>query len=148
MQKEYDAKKSEIRQATDKKTQTEDAVLETMGALEEKTAAIAAVEKQWDDAQAEFAQSQVDAKARIERLRVEQAEAKAALAKAEAEIPDKHRQLYFHLTKAWGPDALAAVKDKNCQGCRTAVSQQRLLELYSGMFILCQSCGKMLYPAE
>jgi len=146
--KEYEAKRSEIRQAREKKVQLEDAILATMGELEEKTAAIPAVEQRWADAKAEFAQYQVEAKERLERLKAEQAEARAALAKAETAIPDKNRSTYDYLVKAHGPDAFAAVKDKVCQGCRTGVSQQRLLEVQAGMFLLCQNCGKMLYPAE
>ena len=46
-----------------------------------------------------------------------------------------------------GPEALAAVKDRVCQGCNTGVSQQRLLEVQAGQYILCQNCGKILYPA-
>ena len=61
-------------------------------------------------------------------------------------IPIKHRSQYDHLVKAWGPAALAEVKNKVCQGCNTGVSQQRLLEVQAGQFILCQSCGKMLFP--
>ena len=147
VQKEYEAKKSEIRQATEKKTQTEDAILVTMSELEERNNAVAAVETKWADAQAQFQQSQVDAKERIETLTADLEQSRAALAKAETEIPAKHRSQYDHLVKARGPDALAAVVNKVCDGCHTGVSQQRLLEVAAGQFILCQNCGRMLYPA-
>ncbi|MDB5312719.1 MAG: putative zinc ribbon domain protein [Gemmataceae bacterium] len=146
--KEYEAKKSEIRQAEEKKAALEDAILATMAELEEKTAAVPAVDKKWAAAQAEFAQSQEDAKARLERLRADQEESRAALAKAEATLPDKNKSTYDHLSKALGPDAFAAVKDRICQGCRTGITQQRVMEVQGGMFLLCSSCGKMLYPAE
>jgi predicted nucleic acid-binding Zn-ribbon protein len=146
VQKEFEAKKSEIRQATEKKTQIEDAILVTMTELEERTNAIPTVEKKWTDAQAEFAQSQIEAKERIEILKADLEQSKAALAKSDAAIPQKYRAQYEHLVKARGPDALAAVKDKVCQGCHTGVAQQRLLESQSGLYILCQSCGRILYP--
>lgn len=146
--KEYEAKKSEIRQAEEKRTALEDAILGTMGTVEEKTAAIPAVEKQWADARAEFAEYQVEARERLDRLKADQVESAAALAKAEAAVPDAVRPTYAHLTKAHGPDAFAAVKDKVCQGCRTTFSQQKLLELGGGAFMLCGTCGKMLYPGE
>ena len=148
VQKEYAAKQSEIEQARDKRGQLEDAILTTMGEIEERTAAIPAVEQKWADAQAEFKQYQVDAAARLERLKADQEDSKAKLAQAETGIPEKHRPNYDYLVKAHGPDALAAVKDKVCQGCRTGLSQQRILEVQSGVFTLCQICGKMLYPAE
>jgi predicted nucleic acid-binding Zn-ribbon protein len=146
--KEYEAKKSEIKQAEEKKGALEDAILTTMGELEERTAAVPAVEQKWADAQAEFAQYQVDAKARLERLKADQVESQAALAKIEATVPDKNRSTYDHLTKGLGPDAFAAVKDRTCQGCRTGMTQQKAMEVQGGAFLLCPSCGKMLYPAE
>lgn len=148
VQKEYAAKQSEIQQAREKKTALEDAILTTMGEIEEKTAAIPAVEKQWADAQADFKQYQVDAQERLERLKADQEDSRAKLAQTEAGVPAKNRSTYDYLVKNHGPDALAAVKDKVCQGCRTGIAQQRLLEVQGGVFTLCQSCGKMLYPAE
>ena len=144
--KEFDAKRSEIRQASEKKAQNEDAILTTMSELEDRTNAIPAVEKQWAAAQADFAQAQRDAKERMDTLKADLDLSQTALTKSDAAIPDKHRSQYLHLVKAWGPEALAGVKDKVCQGCRTGVSQQRLLEVQAGQYILCQSCGKILYP--
>jgi predicted nucleic acid-binding Zn-ribbon protein len=146
--KEYEAKKSEIRQATEKRAELEDAILTTMGDIEERTAAIPAVDKKRADAKAEFAQYQVDAQARLDRLKADQVDSAAALAKAEATLPEKAKPTYDHLTKSLGPEAFAAVKDKVCQGCRTSLGQQRILELQAGVFILCSRCGKMQYPAE
>jgi predicted nucleic acid-binding Zn-ribbon protein len=144
--KEYEAKKSEIRQATDKKNELEEAILATMTELEERTSAIPAVEKQWADAQAEHKQAIVDANARIVSLKADVDQAKADLLKAETGIPEKARPQYDHLVKARGPDAIAGVKDKVCTGCRTGLSQQRLMEVQAGQYILCQSCGRILYP--
>ena len=144
--KEFEAKRSEIRQASEKKAQIEDAILTTMTELEEKNNAIPAVEKKWADAQAEFAQAGVDARERTGVLKADLEGSKVALVKIEVEIPAKNRAQYDHLVKARGPDALAAVKNKVCQGCNTGVSQQRLLEVQSGLYILCQSCGRILFP--
>ena len=144
--KEYEAKKSEIRQANDKKTHIEEAILSTMTDLEERTNAIPSVEKKWADGQSEHKQAMVEADQRIVSLKADLEQSKTGLVKAEVGVPDKVRSQYDHLVKARGPDAMAAVKDKVCHGCRTGLSQQRLLELQSGMYILCQSCGRMLYP--
>ena len=58
------------------------------------------------------------------------------------------RSKYDTLVRAHGPDALAGVKNKSCQGCRTGLSQQRLNELLGTGVLICTTCGKMLYPAE
>ena len=148
VQKEYDAKQSEIRQAREKKEALEDAILTTMGEVEEKTTAIPAVEKKWADAQAEFQQFQEEAKERLARLKADQAESQALLSKTEAAIPPKEKSTYDFLVKAHGPNALAAVRNKFCEGCRTSQTEQRMLELQAGVFRLCETCGKMLYIAE
>jgi uncharacterized protein len=146
--KEMAAKESEIAQAKAKQNELEDAILTTIGAIEEKTAAIPAVEKKWATSQAEFAEFQKDAAERFERLKADQEFSRAALTKAEAEIPEEMRGKYDTLVKAHGPDAMAAVKDKACQGCRTTVSTQRLHELRGGGLSICPHCGKMLYLVE
>lgn len=147
--KEYEAKKSEIRQATEKKNELEEAILTTMGELEEKTAAVPAVEKRWADAQAEFKQSQTDAADRLARLKADQTESTALLAKHEADLPDKVKGLYDAQVKGRGPDAMAALKGKVCQGCRGSVTDQKAYELQGGGFVVCPNsgCGRLLYPA-
>ena len=148
VQKEYDAKKSEIGQAQAKKGELEDAILASMTEIEDKTAAIPAVEKQWTDAQAEFEQYKVEAADRLEMLKNDQTASNAALAKAEEGIPEEFRPRYDKLVNAHGPEAMAAVKNTNCQGCRTGLTDQRIIELRQGTFLQCPTCGKMLYLAE
>ena len=63
----------------------EDAILTTMTEIEERTAAIPAVEKKWADAQAEFEQYKQEAAERLERLLADQAATQAELAEAETE---------------------------------------------------------------
>lgn len=147
-QKEFEAKQSEIRQAKEKKESLEDAVLTTLAELEEKVAAVPAVDAEWVAAQAEFAQAQEDGKARLVRLKADQGETQAALVKAETGIPAKNRPTYDFLVKAHGPGAMTAVKDKVCQACRTGIHEQKVMEVNGGAFALCSTCGKMLYPGE
>ena len=146
-QKEYAAKQSEIAQAKEKKGGLEDAIIATMTELEQKVGEVPAVEKQWADAQAEFKQARIDAAERMERLKEEQAAATALLAATEVHLPVKVKTNYDFLTKYHGPDAMAAVQNATCQGCRTTLTQQKMLELGSGTYLTCPMCQKMLYPA-
>ncbi len=148
VQKEYAAKESEIAQSKAKIGELEDAILTTIGTIEEKTAEIPAVEKRWATAQAEFAEFQKEATERFERLKADQEHSRQALAKAEAGIPEEVRGKYDSLVKTHGPDAMAAVKNQACLGCRTTLAAQRLNELRNGAFMMCPHCGKMLYPVE
>jgi len=147
-QKEFEAKKSEISQAKAKKSEFEDAIINTLMEIEEKTAAIPAVEKKWADAQKDFADYQKDAAERMERLRADQEACRTALAKVEEGIPEEYVSRYEMIVKKHGPDALAGVKDRICQGCRTKLTEQRQVEIRDGLFILCSTCGKMLYPLD
>lgn len=148
--KEYEAKQSEIRQATDLRNQLEETILATMTDLDARVAAIPAVEKQWADAQAEFKQDQADAAERLARMQADQKESQAALAAAEAQLPPNVRAIYDGQVKGRGPDAMAALKGKVCQGCRGSVTDQKVYELQAGGFVPCPNagCGRLLYPAE
>jgi predicted nucleic acid-binding Zn-ribbon protein len=146
-QKEYEAKQSEIAQAKAKKSSLEDAILGAITESEAKTAAIPAVEKKWADAQAEFAEFQREAAERLERLKNDQEASRQALAKVEATLPEDMRPRYDQLVKAHGPEAMAGVKDKTCQGCRTTIPDQRMTDIRNGQFVQCSTCGRMLYPA-
>lgn len=146
--KEYKAKESEIEQAKAKRAELEDAILAAMGEVEEKTAAAPAAEEKWAGAKAEFAQYEKDAADRLARMKADQIDTQAALTKAEADLPPKNKPTYDHLVKAHGPEAFAALKDRVCQGCRTGLTEQKMLEVRGGAFAQCPSCGKMIYPAE
>lgn len=145
-QKEYAAKQSEIEQAKAKKAAIEDQILATMTDIEDRTAALPTVDKTWADAQAEFTQQQVEAKERLGRMKADQEFSRGELAKYEEALPAKVRSAYDTLVKAKGPEALAAVKDKVCLGCRTQLTQQKVMELAGGTFVTCSGCGKILYP--
>ena len=147
-QKEYEAKQHEIAHAREKKSHLEDDIIATMSGIEEKTAAIPAVEKKWADAQAEFAEFQKEAAERLERLKNDQEASRQALAKAEATLPEEVKDRYDQLVKAHGPEAMAGVKNKTCEGCRTTIPDQKLTDLRNGTFMQCATCGKMLYPAQ
>jgi predicted nucleic acid-binding Zn-ribbon protein len=148
VQKEYDAKQSEIRQAKEKQDELEGAILTTIGEIEARTAAIPAVEQKWKDAQAAFAEYEKEAAERLERLAADQVASREALAKAEATLPEDVKAKYDTLVKAHGPEAIAAVKGKACQGCRMTINEQRLMEIRNGSAVACTSCGKLLYPAD
>jgi uncharacterized protein len=148
-QKEYAAKQSEIDQAKAKKAGLEDAILAAIMEIEEKSAAIPAVEQKWADAQAEFAQFQVEAAERLERLKEDQGGSLADLARHEAVLPVDVKATYDAVVKARGPDALAAVKARVCQGCRTTMTEGRFWELSrDSVFMTCSSCGRIAYPVE
>ncbi|MBL8864073.1 MAG: hypothetical protein JNK93_00785 [Planctomycetia bacterium] len=143
--KEMEAVKHETEQANAKKGLLEDAILGAMTEIEERTANLPNVEKKWKDAQAEFAQYQVDAKERMERMLEDRTLSESELARREVELPNDMRDQYERLIKAHGPDGLAGVKGTVCGQCRSVIGESRFFELEAGKFVLCPVCGRGLY---
>jgi predicted nucleic acid-binding Zn-ribbon protein len=143
--KEYEGKKSEIRQAQEKVAALEEAILLGMEALEQKTADLPNVDKTWADAQAEFEQFKVDAKERLERLQADQKASLGELAKVDAGFPPAVKPAYDRLIKAYGPDGLAAISGKVCGQCRVGISDQARNDIAAGKFVCCSTCGRALY---
>lgn len=148
VQKEYAAKEHEIEMARTKKGELEDAILGTITELEERTAAVPAVEQAWAQAQADFKQLQIEAAERVESMKADQAACTADLARVEGTIPADAKRSYDSIVKAKGPDAFAAAKARVCQGCRTGMTEGQFTALTTGAFRTCGSCGRMQYPVE
>lgn len=148
VQKEYAAKQHEIEMAQTKKGDTEDAILASIMELEEKTAAIPTVEAAWAQAQADFAQFEVEAAERLDGMKADQAACAADLTKHEAELPPAAKSTYDTIVKSKGPDAFAAAKARACRGCRTNMTEWQFTALRDGEFRTCATCGRMQYAVE
>lgn len=146
--KEFDAKTSEIEQAKAVQGELEDSILTTLTDIEERTAAMPGVDKQWKAAQATFTQSQKDAAERLQRMLADQTVTQAALVAKETELPPENRVMYARLVKSYGADGLAAVVGRSCQQCRSNLTEQQRTTLLSGKFLSCPSCGRALYLAD
>lgn len=146
--KEFDAKQSEIAQATAKKGDSEDTILALITEIEERTANLPADDKKWADAQAAFAAAEQEARERLDRMLADQKRYLAELAAAEAQLPAEVKPLYDRLVKTHGPDGLAAVTGRACQQCRTTITEQAKVGLVNGAFMCCPTCGRGLYVAD
>ena len=144
--KEYAAKEHEIAHARAKKGELEEAIFASKTDLEERAAAVAAVEKKWADAQAEFAQFEADAAERLERMKADMDASAADLTRADATLPPEVKPTYDTIVRAKGPDGFAAAKARVCQGCRTSMTETEFTELRKGNFRTCTTCGRMQYP--
>lgn len=144
--KEMDATKHETEIAQAKKAELEDAILAGMTEIEERTARHPQDEQRWAAAKADFAQFEVDANERYERMVEDLKLTNARLAEADAQIPADVKANYDRLVKTYGPDGLAAVKGKVCQQCRAGLTDQQVINLQAGRFFACPRCGRALYP--
>jgi predicted nucleic acid-binding Zn-ribbon protein len=143
--KEYDALKSEIEHDRKDVARLEDAVLDAMGAIEEKTAQVPALEKAVKQAKADLASYESESGTRLAALAEERDRALRQLAEVEATIPPDVRETYERMTRGQGEDALAPVLNRTCAACYTEITAQGYNELLAEHFVQCKSCGRILY---
>ena len=68
--------------------------------------------------------------------------------KIEATLPDEIKTHYDRLLAARFDDCIAAVEGTTCTACYTEVTPQMANELLRGSYVLCKSCGRMLYGSN
>jgi len=146
--KEYDALKVEISSDRKKSQELEDQILEIMGQIEERTAQIPEAEKNVKQAKAEFAEFEKNLQGRAENLGQQLQEAVRTLATVEVGLPPDIRPLYDRQVGARGEDAMAQVQNRTCMACYTEITAQAFNDLMLSQFVLCKSCGRVLYLPE
>jgi predicted nucleic acid-binding Zn-ribbon protein len=146
--KEYDALKHELAHARDEVAKLEDQILDVLGEIEERTAKMPELENNLREARAQAAQFERDYEARMASLAQQQQEVLQKLKEVEATLPEDIRPHYERLTNAKGEDALAVLSERTCSACYTEVTAQNYSDLVRGLFVLCKSCGRMLYISE
>lgn len=143
--KEYDAFGAEIVQAQGRIGAFEEEVLVTMGELEEKIAQLPTVEQATQVVRNEAAHFEKEYQERVERFRSERARAAEALTKSEAEVPPEIKPIYSKIVGAKGADALSGLEGRTCVACYTELTPQNFNDVNRGAFLMCKSCGRILY---
>ncbi len=143
--KEYDALKLEIENARKEVSHIEDEMLEAMGAVEDQTNLLPALEKAVQEAKADAAQYESESVPRLAALAEEWRKVLGQLAEVEANVPAEIREMYDRVSKKRGEDALAAIEGRVCSSCYTEVTSQNYNELLDEKFVECKSCGRILY---
>jgi predicted nucleic acid-binding Zn-ribbon protein len=146
--KEYDALQNEIAVAAERTRQLEDEILAAITESEERTAKLPEIEKGVRQAKEEAAAFEKGTAERNAGLTTHLAETQARLKEVEATVPADLRNQYNRIVTAMGPDGFAAVRDRNCTACHTALTAQHHTDLQQNLFTVCRSCGRILYPVE
>jgi predicted nucleic acid-binding Zn-ribbon protein len=147
--KEYDALQHEIDAAKKKVSQLEDEILDALGRLEEQTAKLPEHEKALKQVREEVAQFERESDSRLAGFAEQLKQAQQELATVEEGLKPESRSTYNRLVSARGEDAMSAVVERTCSACYTAITAQSYNELMQGNFVICKSCGRILYlPAE
>jgi predicted nucleic acid-binding Zn-ribbon protein len=146
--KEYDAFQHEIDGARKKVAQLEDEILDAMGQSEEDATKIPELEKALKQVREEVAQYERDSGSRQAGYAEQLQQAQKQIVETEEALPPTVRPMYNRLLAAKGPDALSAVQGRTCTACYTEITAQNYNDLAQGNFVLCKSCGRMLYLPE
>lgn len=146
--KEYDALRNEIARAREHIKKIEDEILVLMLESDDKAKLVPEAEKAVKKAKDDVAQFERDLKERLQRYEAEKARSLEELKKVEASLPGDIKALYDRLVSFKGEDSIAAVEGQNCAACYTDVTAQMANELLRGEFVLCKTCGRMLYAAR
>jgi predicted nucleic acid-binding Zn-ribbon protein len=146
--KEYDALKVEITSDKNKSRELEDQILEIMGQIEERTAQVPEAEKAVKQAKEEYAEFERGIQGRRDNLTQQLNETLKALADVEGTLPPDIRPQYDRQVAARGEDAMAAVQNRTCMACYTEITAQAHNDLMLSQFVLCKSCGRVLYLPE
>jgi predicted nucleic acid-binding Zn-ribbon protein len=146
--KEYDALQHEIDAAKKKMQQVEDEILDAMGQSEEETARLPELEKSLKQVREEVVQFERDSSARHAGFTEQLKQTEQQIAEVEASLPPEVRPTYTRLIGAKGEDGMSAVNGRTCTACYTEITAQNYNDLSVGNFVLCKSCGRMLYLPE
>ncbi len=143
--KEYDALQHEISDAKTKCQRLEEEIFAGMTEIEEKTARLPELDQAVKQAKEDYAKFESGMTERLAGFRAQLAETQAQLQAQEAELPVKLRGQYERFVAAQGHDALATVHGQTCAACYTEITAQQYNELQQELFVLCKSCGRILY---
>jgi predicted nucleic acid-binding Zn-ribbon protein len=143
--KEFDALQLEIAHARTECGKLEDQALEALTESDDRTLQVPALEKAVQEARDELTRFQAQAAPRQADLTTQLAQAQKDLAAAETQIPDDLRVQYNRIIASLGADGMAAVKDRTCMACYTEIIAQSQVDLEYDLFVLCGSCGRILY---
>jgi predicted nucleic acid-binding Zn-ribbon protein len=146
--KEYDALKLEIANEGKECSLLEDDILNDMAASEEMVAQLPQLQEAAERSKEESARFQKDHEARLVGLTEQMNQAIQQLKEVEATLPEDIRAHYDRLIAARGDDALSVVQERTCLACYTEITAQNRNDLLVGQFVLCKSCGRMLYLAD
>jgi predicted nucleic acid-binding Zn-ribbon protein len=146
--KEYDALQNEIAVAQERTRQLEDEILAALTESEERTAKLPELEKALKQAKEDAATFEKGMAERAAGLTASLSEAQQRLKEVEATVPSDIRTQYNRIVTAMGPDGFAAVHERICSACHTALTVQHYTDLQQNMFTVCKSCGRILYSPE
>lgn len=144
---EFDVFQRQIEADTTAKEVAEVEILETLERIDQQQGAVKKAEKAVADAEAEIKKVAEKIAAAESGLKQEEAELAEELAEREKLIPATVLKQYRRVVSVHGAEALSPVENQTCQMCFTRLSPQHNVEVNTGKYLFCRSCGRLLYKA-
>ncbi|MFQ3649997.1 MAG: C4-type zinc ribbon domain-containing protein [Gemmataceae bacterium] len=143
--KEFDAKQLEIAFTKTEIAQLEDEILQALSDGETEAARLPELEKALASVSAEVAKFEAELAPKKALWEAELASTQAKLKELEPGIPKNVRAAYDRTVASMGHDGFASVQEQVCGGCRVEITVQMQNELEDDQFVMCRSCGRILY---
>jgi predicted nucleic acid-binding Zn-ribbon protein len=147
--REFDIIRSQIDADTMANSVLEDEILEVLEKVDQFQLKIAKAEGEAAQTSGDIRKFAQEIESTAPRLRSQASEIEGALREAEKILPESTMVMYRRLVLAHGAGALATVEGKSCTACNEILSPNSIVEINTGKFFFCRSCGRLLYrPAE
>jgi len=146
--RESDALKLEIAHNRDASIKLEEEILNAMMEIDERTAKIPDIEKALAQVRDDVARFENDVGRREADLKAQFATGQADLKNVESQVPADLRPQYERTKSSLGADGMAAARGRICTACNTEMIPNMEMLLRADLFVVCKSCGRILYPPE
>ena len=141
-----DALTLEIAAARERCSKLEDEILGAITDGEDRQAKVPEMESAAATVRADLARYEADIAPRKAMLDANVQQSQVQLAEQEKLIPDDLRDQYRRTVASQGADGFALAEDGTCTGCHTEIVRQVQMDLGRELFVMCRSCGRILYP--
>ncbi|HXY33942.1 MAG TPA: hypothetical protein VEI07_06915 [Planctomycetaceae bacterium] len=146
--REFDVIRSQIDADTMANSVLEDEILEVLEKVDQQQHKIKQAEDEIAQTAADLRRVAQEVESGAPKLRGQAIELQSALSDAEKILPQTAITTYRRLVQAHGAGALATVENNACTACFELLSANYLVELNTGKFLFCRSCGRLLYRPE
>lgn len=146
--KEFDAKQLEIAFAKTESGKLEDEILQALTDGEEEAARIPELEKTLAAVKADVAKFEADMAPKKALWEAEMTSTLAKIKEIEPGVPKVHRASFDRTIESLGHDGFAGIRELTCSGCQGEITQQQRNELEDEQFVMCRSCGRILYLTD
>ncbi|WP_166831019.1 zinc ribbon domain-containing protein [Thalassoroseus pseudoceratinae] len=144
---EFDVFQRQIEADTTAKEVAEVEILETLERIDHQQGAVKKAEAAVVDAEAEAKEIAEKIAAAEAGLKRQEEELAGQVADREKLIPATVLKQYRRVVAVQGANCLSPVENKTCQACYTKLSPQHNVEVNTGKYLFCRSCGRLLYKA-